>query len=850
MRTVHLFLVCYGLCSLGCFPAGAKEIPRTEYIAYVPLTYPRLVRQTRASDALHLYGNRTDPGYRDIDPVDGIDDRRHNVLLTLAVRFAPYLVQNSGNFPVNFDSYAEAGDTFPLYADTWDVTGEKSRLINSERIDFNALRGSGSAEGTGVGRADAAAADQKLLTLLDRFTPGEQPRSLVPDPFVKQRPELFTVLFFDLPGEGPDSWRGAYRPVYEHLPEAKRSRFPHTYVHPFLLEVTGEAREDPHYELIMQYWFYYPSNDGGNNHEGDWEHMNVVIAPRSMVTQPLPGETVTRILTGDLSASDDARDPLVIRRVEYYFHHLVMVLDFTRPNVYQPRNAWKAEVRRMPKKRFQESDIWEAIRYMAYVDGEETIVNTHPLGYIGADNKGLDQALSAPGGKNRNSHGTFPFPGRYRNIGPAGATEQISVSADIRRYWKRLRGGRESAGPEFKRGSIIGLADPERIRIVPDWERVIDLVRKDATARRAWSWLVLPIRWGYPATESPFSGIISHTDTGNLAPVGPAFSSGWNVSGPAQEFSSYEPHTLPSVFPLGLQDSFRNDFGFFNFTLPVLFNAPPLDFMTRIGTYPFKLAFSRRDPVYYPEEGIPYRFFGVSSGVSVQIVDDDFNALAFNSAQYNEFVGRFLVHFLAYGGDSTTTVRGGADIMENAVGPFIQIPFYIGEHFASENTIRNVRTTFGVDVEFNNIPAYRYRAELNYWEYAGSLRYNLFTSRFQPFVKGGYGWSWYRIENVRANGIPFDPAQSKWITPQHVWPNVWHFGAGIEFVPWRRTGPFPRGVEIAFRAEYARYMESLGLDLSGVSLDRLGLLFPTLGEVPIGNRVVRNDFLFGLCVSF
>jgi hypothetical protein len=128
---------------------------------------------------------------------------------------------------------------------------------------------------------------------------------------------------------------------------------------------------------------------------------------------------------------------------------------------------------------------------MVYVDKEETRVNTHPIGYIGADNKGFDQALATPGGKNRNSHGTFSFPGRYHNIGPAGTTEQISV---------------------------------------------------------------------------------------HLAPVGPAFSSGWNVSGPAPGFHVYQPLILPSVFPLGLQDSFRNDPGFFNFTPPVLFNLPPLDF--------------------------------------------------------------------------------------------------------------------------------------------------------------------------------------------------------------------------------------------------------------------------------
>lgn len=47
---------------------------------------------------------------------------------------------------------------------------------------------------------------------------------------------------------------------------------------------------------------------------------------------------------------------------------------------------------------------WKYIRGMAYRDAEEMEINTHPVGYIGADNKGLDQLLAAPGGTNRDSH--------------------------------------------------------------------------------------------------------------------------------------------------------------------------------------------------------------------------------------------------------------------------------------------------------------------------------------------------------------------------------------------------------------------------------------------------------------
>ena len=150
----------------------------------------------------------------------------------------------------------------------------------------------------------------------------------------------------------------------------------------------------------------------------------------------------------------------------------------------------------------------------------------------------------------------------------------------------------------------------------------------------------------------------------------------------------------------------------------------------------------------------------------------------------------------------------------------------------------------------NSIASYHYSAELNYWEYAGSFRYSLSASRFQPFLKAGYGWSWYRLENVQANGERFTPADSDWIGPKHIWPNVWHFGLGIEFIPWKRSGKLPGGADIAFRFEYARYLQNLGLDLSTIPLNKLEIFFPTLGDVPVGTRVSRDDFVFGVTVSF
>jgi hypothetical protein len=36
-------------------------------------------------------------------------------------------------------------------------------------------------------------------------------------------------------------------------------------------------------QLVVQYWFFYPFNEWVNHHEGDWEHVNVVVAgPRRL----------------------------------------------------------------------------------------------------------------------------------------------------------------------------------------------------------------------------------------------------------------------------------------------------------------------------------------------------------------------------------------------------------------------------------------------------------------------------------------------------------------------------------------------------------------------------------------
>jgi len=820
----------------------------------LPLSLPKLGLQNDASVALNLFGDPSAPGYRDVDPVDGIDDRRNVVFMDLAVRFAPYLVQNTTNVPLNFDVFIDNRDDFALTIDSWVTSDQEPLWTDSAGVNFSvlgqgtcdpALRGNAFARYPDPG-SDPAIEDCKLLELMDRFTPGAGVVEELDDRLVRSDPTTFDVLYFNFPGEGEHTWDRAYEPEWDRTPEARRASFVHSYVHPFLTEAPAGG-----YELIFQYWFFYPTNDSGMDHEGDWEHINVVISPRSMVEGGLSASVVGDVLDGTISTDGSIDDPLVIKRVDYYFHEFVWPVDFSSPNVYLPEDEWQADVDSRPKDRFRQDDTWKKIRYMAYVDDAETVINTHPLGYIGADNKGLNQALEAPGGSNQEPHGTYPFPGRYNNIGPGGTTDQVARYVDIREHLRSVADGTAPEGPTFQNREVIGLADENRLRIVPDWERVVEEARADASVRRDWAWLLLPARWGYPATKSPFAGALKHFNTGNVAPQGPSFNAGWNTTGASAGFHHYEPHSLPSVFPLQIQDNFRNDLGFLNLTLPLLLNLPPLDFAARLVSYPFRAALGRQDPVYYPRDGLPYRFVGLSTGVFAAKTEEGFEALVFNPEQREEFIVDALTHILLDDGyiPDVTEQTNSEESRTDYVGPFGQVAFYIGHRIVSENTIRNIRSDFNYAAYFNNIEPYTYGAELNYWEYSGSLRYNIRTEQFQPFIKGGYGWSWYRLQNVQSNGVPFDTPNSDWFTPG-LWPTVWHYGLGIEWVPWRRAGVDGGGFEMAVRLEYARFQQTLRVDFSDVPLDELGILFPTLGEVPSNTRVHRNDFLIGFSLTF
>lgn len=122
------------------------------------------------------------------------------------------------------------------------------------------------------------------------------------DPFPGVTIGIIHYEWAGIDGNNPDAWNNAYQN------ERANNNYAHTtYAHLFK---SGD-------QYVIQYWFFYPYNDFVNNHEGDWEHINVIT---------------------------NSQDPTIAElvRVDYYFHHKVQIRDYpdlevvggTHPIVY------------------------------------------------------------------------------------------------------------------------------------------------------------------------------------------------------------------------------------------------------------------------------------------------------------------------------------------------------------------------------------------------------------------------------------------------------------------------------------------------------------------------------------
>jgi hypothetical protein len=102
-------------------------------------------------------------------------------------------------------------------------------------------------DGAIAAELECARSEELLAALVDELDPDRgEPRMVS-----AENPEE-KVLFFDFPGEGERSWRAAYR--NEHESES--------------MPISSSTRircRLARFDLVIQYWFFYPFNDGPNS---------------------------------------------------------------------------------------------------------------------------------------------------------------------------------------------------------------------------------------------------------------------------------------------------------------------------------------------------------------------------------------------------------------------------------------------------------------------------------------------------------------------------------------------------------------------------------------------------------
>lgn len=95
-------------------------------------------------------------------------------------------------------------------------------------------------------------------------------------------------IHLDWNGSNTNDWWNNY------YPEQLQNKYPHT-IYCTIWEYTTATYPCNSYKVGIQYWFFYPFDDWGNNHEGDWEHINVILNTQFI-------------------------DNTVIEKVQFYFH--------------------------------------------------------------------------------------------------------------------------------------------------------------------------------------------------------------------------------------------------------------------------------------------------------------------------------------------------------------------------------------------------------------------------------------------------------------------------------------------------------------------------------------------------
>lgn len=757
-RTVMGLVLVMTVSVLAPTAIEAQAIPRDGYYDYLPPP-SRIVSQTRASADLNLFA--------------ALAPERMHRLQEIAERFSPIIRRN--NFAVPRDLDGIFGPHHPLNVDLW----RAGHLVRSDTIDL----GVGAVPAIAPQRGNAIEVAHGTDALLRQLLAARGPRatmSLISD----ATGDVDQVLFFDFPGVGPKTWRAAY----EHLDPHHGSRI---FVHPFI-HATAAVRDDARFDLVLQFWFLYPFNDAVNTHEGDWEHINVFVTTRERAARAASADNarLTRADIDRILAVDSPLDSLVIGAVGYYFHQQVTTLDYL---ALQGAQHDPPDARHM----------WEDLSFvrdavlerLSYGNGK---LATHPIVYAGGDNKGPDELMSIVprfgGSFKRNSDSSYPLPGTWQTVAGFGVTESVkghvvpSINDDPALAWHEMI--RDKAYLVYRAADIT---------VLPDWETVEQRMAIDSSAIRQWAWLMLPIYWGFPATNSAGAGLVKHADLGNVSPMGPAYQSAWNRVGAEPDYSEYHIRVLrTAVSPATPWAVVSNGWGILNLPLAAWglmpgYNVALIEAMPWLnGTLSIFGAAPART---YTPNRLPRRFTTEGQGV------------------YREFGGKEFAGLLMHDDSATTAaVLPGSSLDRNIeLGRRLWLNLYFGEHFAVENTYSWSFSDIAVRSTTSGVAG-----RLAMRQLTGGVRYELvplFNENIQLYGRAGYGWLWYRATNLRANGVstgapevtggqlpPLLPSP-KW------WPNTAYAGAGVEAFSPRRywlAGVLGYGARVEFTSSVNR----------------------------------------------
>ena len=758
MRLLLPASVCLLAC--GVVSVHAQKPTRDDYYSHLPPP-PSIVAQTDASQRLRLYGDRSNPSYADRD-LDGIDDARGRLLLSIAERFSPILRRNNFEVPRHFNDLVARPRH--LHLDVW----QGGRRTASDSILLEpaspALAG---ASDFAYASSLSATDDHKLRSLVEALHP-RRPRTRV----VLASGRSDTILFVDIPGDDEATWRRNF----QHAAAP-----PHTFAHVFLEDAPAHDTS-PRVHLEIQYWFYYPFNDSANNHEGDWEHLTVCVTTRvralerggDALTRGLPSEQdVLRILTSD---DDVLLDSLVIREVDYYFHHNVLTLDYLSVLTAEPEPDTGGYI-----------SVWQDRSYVRRVIAQRVAaaqgrLATHPIGYLGGNNLGPDELTRViprfHRSFNRNSDATYPFPGVWQTVGPLGMTEKVRgpETPPIRRD-----AGTDTPWRELITDKSFVSFTRSQITLIPDWERIDSLILADAGARLRWSWMILPIRWGFPAVGSPGAGRLKHTNLGNLGPFGPAYNDAWNRRGQTNEYRRFEPTVLYTpTSPTTPWSNLLSGWGLLNVPLAI-FGLTPGGNVAVTQLAPWltgALHLVSKPPSKTITPGrLPLRFTDASAGAFRQGRPQRLARLL----PHEEHPG--LAPWLANG-------RIRDEWGSPLDGPRFTFNLFFANRVSVENSV-----SWGVgDVAYSIEPLdgsrdVRIHGTVAHREFTGGLRVvalSALDGRLQISTRAGAGWMKYLVRQVELDGQVLPDADFRGgrlpsVLPSKRWiPNAGYLGIGIE----------------------------------------------------------------------